>query len=198
MLLGVFVLRRTAAPGAVGRRSAWARSAVAVLTVDYGRLPYIALALAVSFAGYGLAKKRLGLPAPWRGCSSSRRAGTAGALAYLSGWRVGARSTFGQVTARAHRVLVSAGAATAIPLLLFARRGQPVAADRARHAAVPGADPAARLGVLIFHEPMPPARLAGFALVWLALLIFTLDALRHGRRNRAAARVDTPLPATAH
>ena len=34
-------------------------------------------------------------------------------------------------------------------------------------------------GVLIFHEPMPPARLAGFALVWLALVVFTADAVRN-------------------
>jgi chloramphenicol-sensitive protein RarD len=40
-------------------------------------------------------------------------------------------------------------------------------------------------GVLIFHEPMPPARLAGFALVWLALIVFTVDGLRTSRRRAA-------------
>ena len=43
------------------------------------------------------------------------------------------------------------------------------------------------VGVLVFHEPMPPARLAGFALVWLALVVFTGDGLRAGRRRAAAA-----------
>ena len=38
-------------------------------------------------------------------------------------------------------------------------------------------------GLLLFHEPMPPARLAGFGLVWLALIIFTVDALRQGRKR---------------
>ena len=42
-------------------------------------------------------------------------------------------------------------------------------------------------GVLIFHEPMPPARLAGFALVWLALIVFTADAVRTSRRTRQPA-----------
>ena len=41
-------------------------------------------------------------------------------------------------------------------------------------------------GVLIYHEPMPAARLAGFGLVWIALIIFTVDALRGARRRTVA------------
>jgi chloramphenicol-sensitive protein RarD len=40
------------------------------------------------------------------------------------------------------------------------------------------------MGLLVFHEPMPQARLAGFALVWLALVVFTLDAARTARSRR--------------
>ena len=47
-------------------------------------------------------------------------------------------------------------------------------------------------GVLIFHEPMPAARLAGFGLVWIALIIFTVDAVR-GARQRTMA---DPTPAS--
>ena len=50
------------------------------------------------------------------------------------------------------------------------------------------------VGVLILHEPMPPARLAGFALVWLALIFFTVDALR--QRTAAGATAATVEPAT--
>ncbi|HEY0001103.1 MAG TPA: EamA family transporter RarD, partial [Actinoplanes sp.] len=50
-------------------------------------------------------------------------------------------------------------------------------------------------GLLIFHEPMPPARVAGFALVWLALIIFTVDALR--KRAAAGPTAATVEPATA-
>jgi len=39
------------------------------------------------------------------------------------------------------------------------------------------------LGILVFQEPMPPARWAGFALIWLALVIFTVDSLRNRRRQ---------------
>jgi chloramphenicol-sensitive protein RarD len=56
--------------------------------------------------------------------------------------------------------------------------------------------------VLLFHEPMPPARLAGFALVWVALIIFTVDGLRGARaaakgRTAAASAAATAEPAAA-
>ena len=51
------------------------------------------------------------------------------------------------------------------------------------------------VGVLVFHEPMPPARLAGFALVWLALVVFTVDGIRNVRRSRTALLAATPEPA---
>ncbi|MEU7615086.1 EamA family transporter RarD [Micromonospora rifamycinica] len=196
VLLGVFVLRERLRPAqwtALGVGAA----AVAVLTVDYGRPPYLALVLAVSFAGYGLAKKRLGLPAA-EGLFVESAVLALPALAYL-GW-LAARGglAFGHVSVGHTALLVAAGAATAVPLLLFAG-----AANRLPLTALGMLQYVAPIlqlgcGVLIFHEPMPPARLAGFALVWAALLIFTLDALRHGRRTRAVARATPPLPVTTH
>jgi chloramphenicol-sensitive protein RarD len=52
------------------------------------------------------------------------------------------------------------------------------------------------VGVLIYHEPMPAARLAGFALVWAALIVFTVDALRGARKARKRTATD-PAAATA-
>lgn len=79
-------------------------------------------------------------------------------------------------------LLVSAGAATAIPLLMFAG-----AANRLPFTSLGMLQYLAPIlqfgcGVIIFREPMPPARLAGFALVWLALAVFTVDAVRAARR----------------
>ncbi|TDC48078.1 EamA family transporter RarD, partial [Micromonospora sp. KC207] len=171
VLLGVTVLRERL------RRGQWVAlgigtAAVAVLAVDYGRLPWLALALAVSFAGYGLVKKRLGLPAA-EGLFAESAVLALPALGYL-GW-LGATGglTFGHVSAGHAALLVLAGAATAIPLLLFAG-----AANRLPLTALGMLQYLAPIlqlgcGVLIFHEPMPPARLAGFALVWMALLAFT-------------------------
>ncbi|WP_433389278.1 EamA family transporter RarD [Micromonospora sp. KLBMP9576] len=192
VLLGVTVLHERL------RRAQWAALgvgglAVAVLAVDYGRPPYLALVLAVSFGGYGLVKKQLALPAA-EGLFVESAVLALPALAYL-GWLTAAGDVaFGRVSVGHTLLLVSAGAATAIPLLLFAG-----AANRLPLTGlgmIQYIAPILQLGcgVLIFHEPMPPARLAGFALVWAALIVFTVDAVRHSRRNR---RAGTPARAVA-
>jgi chloramphenicol-sensitive protein RarD len=157
--------------------------AVAVLTIDYGRLPYIALTLAASFGAYSLVKKRLGLPAA-EGLFVESAVLALPALGYLAWLTARGDSTFGQ--GAGHTVLlILAGAATATPLLLFAG-----AANRIPMTGIGILQYIAPIlqlgcGVLIFHEPMPPARLAGFALVWLALIVFTIDGLRTSRRHAA-------------
>ncbi|MBQ0991310.1 EamA family transporter RarD, partial [Micromonospora sp. H61] len=174
VLLGVTVLRERLRPAqwvALGIGA----SAVAVLTVDYGRLPWLALTLAFSFAGYGLVKKRLGLPAA-EGLFVESAVLALPALGYLGWLTARADLTFGHVSAGHTALLVLAGAATAVPLLLFAG-----AANRLPLSSlgmIQYLAPILQLGcgVLIFHEPMPPARLAGVALVWLALIVFTADA----------------------
>ncbi|SCG63100.1 EamA family transporter RarD [Micromonospora coxensis] len=194
VLLGVFVLRERLRPAQWAALGVGAL-AVAVLTVDYGRLPYLALTLAFSFAGYGLVKKRLGLPAA-EGLFVESAVLALPALAYL-GWLASrGAATFGQVSAGHTALLVLAGAATAVPLMLFAG-----AANRLPLSGLGMLQYLAPIlqlgcGVLIFDEPMPPARLAGFTLVWVALVIFTVDALHRGRRTRAAARALAPVAAT--
>ncbi|WP_320067456.1 EamA family transporter RarD [Micromonospora sp. RTGN7] len=185
VLLGVTVLRERLRPAqwlALGIGAA----AVGVLTVDYGRLPWLALTLAVSFAAYGLVKKRLGLPAA-EGLFVESAVLALPALGYLGWLATTGDPAFGHVSAGHTALLVLAGAATAIPLLFFAG-----AANRLPLTALGMLQYVAPIlqlgcGVLIFHEPMPPARLAGFALVWLALLVFTTDALRRSRRSRRTA-----------
>ncbi|GAA3760291.1 EamA family transporter RarD [Plantactinospora mayteni] len=195
VLLGVTVLRERLRVGqwvALGIGGV----AVAVLTVDYGRLPYLALTLAASFGGYSLVKKRLGLPAA-EGMFIESAALTLPALGYLGWLTWHSESSFGQVSAGHTALLMLAGAATAIPLLMFAG-----AANRLPLTALGMLQYLAPIlqlgfGVLVFHEPMPPARLAGFALVWLALVVFTVDGIRNVRRSRTALLSATPEPAAA-
>lgn len=166
-------------------------TAVAVLTVSYGRIPYIALTVALTFAAYGLIKKRLGLPAA-QGLFVESAVLALPALGYL-GWLVWrGESTFAAISPGHTALLVAAGAVTAIPLLFFA-----AAANRIPLTGLGMLQyitPILQLGcgVLIFHEPMPPARLAGFALVWVALTAFTIDGIRHARSQGCTA----PLPVT--
>ena len=161
--------------------------AVAVLTLDYGRPPWIALSLALTFGLYGLMKKLVKVEAaPGLFVETALVALPA---AVVLGLLHGAGSgTFGQDGPSHALLLASAGAATAIPLLLFA------AAARRIPLSVVGLlqylTPLMQLsiGVFVYSEPMPPARLAGFAIVWLALAVFTVDMLRHARAN--SRRVD--------
>lgn len=193
VLLGVVVLRERLRPwqwAALGVGAV----AVTVLTVDYGRLPVIALTLAGSFGLYGLLKKRLALPA------ASALFVEAGLLAfpgvgYLWWLAATAEPTVGQLGAGHTTLVLASGPLTAVPLLLFAG-----AANRVPLTALGILQYVAPvlqfgLGVAVFHEPMPTARLTGFALVWLALAVFTADGIRHARRGGRAPLA--PAPATA-
>jgi chloramphenicol-sensitive protein RarD len=194
VLLGVLVLGERLRPAqwaAIGVGAA----AVTVLTVDYGHVPVLALVLAVTFGLYGLIKKRLSVPAA-DGLLLESGVLALPALTYLL--LLGARqeSTFGHVSAAHTALLVLTGVVTAIPLLLFAG-----AANRIPLSAIGLLQYLAPIlqlgcGVLIFGEPMPPARLAGFALVWLALTVFTWDGIRYLRAAGRAAAADerNPVP----
>jgi chloramphenicol-sensitive protein RarD len=151
--------------------------AVVVLTVDYGRLPWIALVLAVSFASYGLVKKHLGLP-PAEGLFVESAALGLPALGYLGWLGLAGRATFTGVSPVHTGLLVLAGAVTAVPLLMFAG-----AANRIPLTGLGVLQYIAPIlqffvGVVIQREPLPLARLLGFGLVWLALVVFTWDGLR--------------------
>lgn len=176
--------------------------AVAVLTVGYGRLPYIALTLALSFGSYSLVKKRLGLPAA-EGLFVESAVLALPALPYLGWLTWRSDATFGHLSAGGHlstghtALLVLAGAATAIPLLLFAGAANriPLTGLGLMQYMTPVLQLA--IGVLIFHEPMPAVRLGGFALVWLALIVFTADAIRHARQQSRAALLAAAAEPTA-
>jgi chloramphenicol-sensitive protein RarD len=193
VVLGVLVL------GERMRRWQWVAIgigtvAVAVLTLDYGRPPWIALTLAASFGAYGLVKKRLGLP-PAEGLFVESAALAVPGVAYLALITVQGHSSLGDSSpgrspALHIALLIASGAVTAVPLLLFAGAANRIPLSELGILQYIAPIFQLAIGVGIFHEPMPPARLAGFALVWLALAIFTWDAVRavrRGRRERAAA-----------
>ncbi len=167
--------------------------AVVVLTVDYGRLPWIALTLAVSFASYGLVKKRLGLP-PADGLFVESGLLAAPGLGYLAWLTATGRGTFGHGTGHTLLLLV-AGVITAGPLLLFAGSANRI--PMTGLGILQYVAPILQLfcGLVIYHEPMPPAQLIGFGLVWVALAIFTWDALSGARRAATARRSSArPVP----
>jgi chloramphenicol-sensitive protein RarD len=156
--------------------------ACVVLTVDYGRPPWIALVLAFSFGTYGLAKKQAGAEAV-ESLTLETLLVAPLALGYL-GWLVSQdRSSYAGEGVDHALLLMSAGLVTAVPLLCFgaaAIRISLVSLGLLQYLA-----PVLQflLGVLWFHEEMSPGRWIGFALVWVALTIFTVESLRHRRRQ---------------
>ncbi|MDT0275833.1 EamA family transporter RarD [Blastococcus goldschmidtiae] len=179
VLLGVVVF------GERLRRLQWvavaiAAVAVAVLTVDYGRPPWIALGLAASFGLYGLMKKLVRVEAA-PGLLVETALVTVPAIALLTVLHADGTGTFGNAGTGHALLLVSSGIATAVPLLLFAAAARRIPLSTV--GLLQYLTPLMQLsvGVFVYGEPMPPARLAGFAIVWVALAVFTADTLRHAR-----------------
>jgi chloramphenicol-sensitive protein RarD len=193
VLLGVFVMRERMRPAqwvAVGLGTV----AVAVLTVDYGHLPLVALSLAATFGSYGLIKKRLNVPAA-EGLALESGLLALPAAIYLGVLAANGQSTFGTISAGHTALLIGSGVVTALPLLAFAGATNriPLTAIGLLQYLAPILQLAC--GVLILGEPLPPARLFGFSLVWLALVIFTADGIRRARAGAVAARAADPTPA---
>jgi len=187
VLLGVIVLRerlRVAQWVAIG----FSAAAVLVLAVNYGRFPWIALVLAFSFGIYGFIKKQVG----GRVDAVSGLTVETAWLAPAAGIALGVIAANGELMTGSagtwHAVLIGlAGVITAIPLLLFAaaaRRLPLVTLGLTQYFA-----PVLQflIGVFVFQEDMPIARWIGFALVWVALVILTVDMLRHQRGMRRAS-----------
>jgi chloramphenicol-sensitive protein RarD len=171
-------------------------AAVVLLTVDYGRPPWLALTLAMSFGSYALVKKRLGVePASALLVESSVL--TLPGLGYLCFLAWQGQSTFGQVSVAHTVLLATAGVVTAVPLLMFADAANriPLTSIGLLQYITPIGQ--LLLGVMLYHEPMPPAQLLGFGLVWLALIVFTWEALWHGRRASRAARTGAEMAVEA-
>ncbi|ROS31558.1 EamA family transporter RarD [Cellulomonas sp. PhB150] len=164
-------------------------AAVVVITVGYGRLPWIALTLAFSFGFYGLIKNRVGRSVgavPGLATETLVLAPLAlGYLVVLQAQGTGSFSTHGGWHAVA---LASAGVVTAVPLLLFgtAARRLPLSVVGMLQYIAPVLQ--FLIGVLVLDERMEPARWWGFALVWVALVILSVDGLRHSRAEALARR----------
>ncbi|MFD9862578.1 EamA family transporter RarD [Streptomyces alboflavus] len=173
-------------------------AAVLVLGFGYGRPPWISLVLAFSFATYGLVKKKVNL-----GGLESLAAETAvqflPALAFVVWLGTQGDATFATEGFGHAALLAATGVVTAAPLVCFGAAAIRVPLSTLGLLQYLAPVFQFLLGILYFHEAMPPERWAGFALVWLALVLLTFDGLRTARRNavRAAALAAQARSATA-
>ena len=180
--LGYFVL------GERPRRAQWIALAIAAtgvvwLTASAGRLPWIGLVLGLTFGAYGLLRKVASLGA-LEGLTLETIILAPAAIVGISTWWGSSPTSFPGPDAATNAWLVGLGPATTLPLLLFA-----VAARRLSMTTLglfQYLSPTIQflLGVWLFREPFGSARLAGFALIWVALALYSLDGWR-----RRTARV---------
>jgi chloramphenicol-sensitive protein RarD len=181
VLMGVVILGERLRPlqwAALGLAGA----AVVGLTVEYGRPPWVALVLAFSFGSYGLAKKKANAGAV-ESLTFETLVIAPVALGYLVLLTVTGASTFTSEGPLHVALLLGMGVLTAVPLLCFG--GAATRVSLTTLGLLQYVTPTMQfvLGVLVFQEPMPPMRWVGFGLVWVALVIFTVESLHHRRRS---------------
>jgi chloramphenicol-sensitive protein RarD len=167
-------------------------AAVAVLTVAYGRVPWIALVLACTFASYGFLKKSVPV-----GALASVATETLVLLPVAVGGLVVLEArgdaAFLHGTAGRDLLLAGLGVITVVPLALFgaAARRIPLSLLGLLQYLTPTLQLVC--GVAILGEPLPPERLVGFVLVWVALAVLTFDVLGSARRRLEQDEPDDPL-----
>ncbi|ORB30418.1 EamA family transporter RarD [Mycolicibacterium parafortuitum] len=159
--------------------------AVVILTVQLGEPPLVGIGLALSFGLYGAVKKLVPTD-PRVSVGVEAAIATPFAIAYLVVLQATGGGTLTGHGGGHVALLVLSGVLTALPLLLFAGAAQLL--PMVTLGLLFYVTPAMQLtwGVVVGREPMPPMRWLGFALIWVALAVFTVDAVRRARADRHA------------
>jgi len=148
--------------------------AVTILTVSQGRLPWVSLALAVSFALYGLLRKTVRADAVV-GLTFETMALAPIAAAFLLIQKERGVAAFGHQSPVIDSLLVVGGAVTVIPLILFTLgvRRLPLSTAGLLQYIAPTCT--FLLAVFLYNEPFSAVHAFSFALIWIALGIYTFD-----------------------
>ncbi|WP_396930164.1 EamA family transporter RarD [Mycolicibacterium sp.] len=161
-----------------------ALAAVVLLGIEVGGPPFIALGLALTFGLYGAVKKVVACD-PRVSVGVEAAIAAPFAIAYIIVLELSGHGQFTTNGPGHVALMMLSGPITAIPLLFFAAAAQRL--PLVTLGLLMYLNPAMQMtwGVVVAHEPMPPARWVGFALIWLALLVFSGDALRRARQAPA-------------
>jgi chloramphenicol-sensitive protein RarD len=170
----------------------FAVAAIVVLMVSYGEVPWIALILATTWSTYGGLKKRVPLT-PIESMSAETFIVLVPAIVVVVALAGGSNSIPSTASAGDVVLVLLTGVATVIPLTLFAWSAQrvPLTLLGPLQYLIPTIN--FLLGWLVYHESLPASRVAGFALVWIGLVVMTVDTVRgrsrHGRSPEPVATV---------
>lgn len=154
--------------------------AVLIIAIDYGRFPWVAISLAVSFGLYGLAKKKIKQDASV-GLFSETAVVLPIALGYWIYLAIVGKATAWTLPAPMFIELLLAGVVTALPLLFFARAAARMSLSTLGFVQYIGPTIMLILSVFVFKETVSPVLLVGFALIWIALIVYATASMRATR-----------------
>lgn len=187
MLFGVVFLKEHLRGGQILAVSL-AVAGVLYLTFSYGALPWIALVLSMTFGLYGLIKKTAPLGSA-RGFTLETLALFIPAFGFLVFLEVQGVGAFGHQSALTTTLLAFAGPVTSIPLLLFGVAARRIPLSMVGFLQYIAPTGQFLLGVLAYHEPFPAERLVGFAIIWTALAVYSLEGVLFNHRKAVEASV---------
>jgi chloramphenicol-sensitive protein RarD len=184
MLLGVVILRERLRPFQwipVGLAAA----GMLYLTFAYGNFPWIALTLAFSFGIYGFVQKVAPLN-PLHSITLETMLLFLPAVLYLTAVNFSGSGAFGHSDPAVNLLLVGAGVITSVPLLLFAAAAHRITLFLIGVLQYIAPTMYFLIGVLVYDEPLTPERLTGFAIIWVALILFAVEGYLSHRTQAAA------------
>jgi chloramphenicol-sensitive protein RarD len=160
------------------------------LTLGYGKFPWVAIVLCVSFGVYGLLRKKSGTRAI-PGLFLETTLLTPLAIIYLLNLQWAGSLSFSSAHWPLALLLVSTGVVTGLPLVWFGHAARHLRMTTVGFLQYLAPSGSFLLGVFLYHEPFTHNHLITFALIWAALAIFTTEAVHrwHSGRDRTATAV---------
>jgi chloramphenicol-sensitive protein RarD len=167
------------------------------LTLGYGKFPWLALTLCVSFGLYGLLRKKSGVR-PIPGLFLETTLLTPIAAGYLIYLQRAGNSTLSSASWSFVLLLISTGIVTGLPLVWFGHAARHLRLTTVGFLQYLSPSCSFFLGVFLYHEPFTRAHLITFIFIWVALVIFTAEAIWRWRTRLDAVDATAPLAQTAH
>lgn len=164
--------------------------AVLIMSVVYGQVPFIGLGLAFSFGIYGLLKSRVGgTVAPVVSLSLETLLLIPVALLALV-WVQGTGQSTMFTTPGRFLLLASTGVVTAVPLIAFAAAAKRLPLTVIGMVQYVGPSIQFFLAVFVLKDHIGAEKWLGLSIIWVALVIFTADAVRASRTSRLSRTAD--------
>jgi chloramphenicol-sensitive protein RarD len=167
------------------------------LTLGYGKFPWLAITLCISFGLYGLLRKKSGVR-PIPGLFLETTLLTPTAAGYLTYLGVAGHSTLSSASWSFVLLLMSTGIVTGLPLVWFGHAARHLRLTTLGFLQYLSPSCSFFLGVFLYHEPFTRAHLVTFIFIWVALVIFTAEAIWRWRTGREEEVIPEPVAQSAH